>query len=287
MGHANWVDRGEIEDREPHCGDGREPPLRELEGAASGRHRPLRSREHLVPRREAGDLAFDPELIRAGDRGVTEIGRSSHQPHRCLTGRQLDPRLGWRGRIELRCERGQGAAVGLGDGRQLGSGGSEGRAICEIELHIDACLEADRQVASETAPDVEDAHHREAPGAEAPGLDPGPEAVLGFGLHGHLDHGGRWRIRRERPGSGPVPDPGEQGIMPVREGARRDPQRQSASGFCGERTAVDTRPDVLDNHSPPIAEQPVRDGVAHRIHLRREVGHKLADGDRSRNGSST
>ncbi len=208
---------------------------------------------------------------------MAEIGRPPHQTHRGLAGCELDPGLGGGGGVELGRECAQGPAVGLGDDRQLRSGGCEGRAVCEIERDVDTGFEADCQVARKASPDVEDPDDREAPRAEASRLDPGAIGILWLGLHRHLDHPGRRRVGRQRPGAGPVPDPGEEWIVAVREGARGNPQRQAASGLGGEFAAVDGRPDVLDHHSPPIAEQPVGDGVAHRIHARLEVMLKLAD----------
>ena len=70
---------------------------------------------------------------------------------------------------ELGRERGQRPAVGLGDDGQIGPGGGERGAVGEIELDVDARLEADPQVASQASPDVEDPDHREAPGARAGG----------------------------------------------------------------------------------------------------------------------
>ena len=173
------------------------------------------------------------------------------------------------GGAELGRERGQRPAVGLGDDGQIRPGGGERRAVGEIELDVDARLEPDRQVASEAAPDVEDPHHREAPGTEPAGLDPGAEPVLRLGLHGHLDHPWRRRVGRERawrPASA-RPRRGADRGRPRRHARTLAPEARGCA-LAGNSPQSTVRSDVLDDHSPPIAEQPVGDGVAHRIHLR-------------------
>ena len=137
------------------------------------------------------------------------------------------------------------------------------------------------QVARPASPDVEDPDHGEAPGAQPPRLDPRAEPVLRLGLHGHLDHPGRRRVGRQRAGARPVPDPGEQ-----RDRARRQtraPTRAAAVRawlLRGTRRRRRVGLHVLDDHSPPIAEHPVGDGVAHRIHLRPKVASQASRRDR-------
>ncbi len=286
MGDPDRVNRRQVEHREAHRRDRREPTLSELERAAPGRHGTLRPGEHLVPGRVAGHLTLDPHRIRAGDGGVAEVGSAAHQPHGGFAGGELDPRLGCGGRAELGGEAGERPAIGLGDDGQIRPRGGQGGAVGEIQLDVDTRLEPDRQVAGPASPDVEDPHHGEAPGSQPPRLDPREVRVLRLGFHGHLDHPGRRGVARQRAGARPVPDPGEQGIMPVGKRARRHANRQSAGGLGRELAAVDGWPDVFDDHSPPIAEHPVGDGVAHRIHVRPKVASQASRRDKVRNGPS-
>ena len=160
VGHADRVDRRQVDDREAHRRDRRQPPLGRLEACRSSAAPPpptagtSRTRPSTRPSSRSTQSWYGPAM-----RGVAEIRGSPHQPHGGFAGRELDPRLG---RASARAELGiasavSGPAVGLGDDRAARAGGRQRGAVGEVELDVDAGLEPDREVARPAAPDVEDA----------------------------------------------------------------------------------------------------------------------------------
>ena len=289
MGGPDRVDRRQVEHREAHRRDRREALLGELEGATSGRHRPLRPREHLVPGGVAGDLTLDPERVR--DPAMVAWLRSAV--------RRISPMVASRVAswtlVSAGGRRAPSLAASAVSARRsdLETTGRSARAAASAAPSArssSTSTPAWNRIARSRAQPPQTSRIPTTAKLQAPsrrGLIQAPYIVLRLGLHGHLDHPGGRGVGRERPGAGPVPHPGEQGIVAVGKCARRHAQRKSAGGLGRELAAVDGWPDVFDDHSPPIAEQPVGDGVAHRIHLRPKVASQASRRDRLRNGSST
>lgn len=250
------MDRGQVEDVEPHAGDVLEPVDHVPERPMPSWLRRRGAGEELVPRGERGTLAVDPELEDGGAHTVRARVVAREELACPLARRALGPLGGREGRVmERRGERAQ--FRGLAAAGATGMAGDEVRADREVDL-LECAGGSLEQCASPPGRDVVDPG-RDAEGVQAHlvGREPRqPRVVAGAGFRvlagpavGLLQC--ELGVVAGRVGEG---DDRREQIVPVREDVSDDVDRATHGPFRRIATFEHVRAHALDDDALPGAD---------------------------------